>query len=243
MIEGLVAGLITGFARLVTGVRARWIGCGPLPGQRIYFANHTSHGDFVLIWTVLPQVLRAHTRPVAAGDYWDAGELRRFLIHRVFRGVLVQRGGANARHRSDARTPNPGAGRAASGAAQGTPPAPADAEETGAAKLVDPLLPLIDALDGGDSLIIFPEGTRNAEEQMLPFKSGIYHLARQRPGVDLVPVWIENVGRVMPKGQLLPVPLLCSVNFGAPIRLQVGEEKQAFLDRARRAIVDMHEHP
>ena len=201
MIERLVAGLVTGFARLVSGVRARWIGCGPSAEQRIYYANHSSHGDFVLIWTVLPAALRARTRPVAARDYWDAGDLRRFLIHRVFRGVLVDRGG------------DP--------------------------KINDPLLPLIEALDRGDSLIIFPEGTRNTGEEMLPFKSGIYHLARQRPGVDLVPVWIENVGRVMPKGQVLPVPLLCSVNFGAPIRLQQGEDKQAFLDRARQAIVEM----
>jgi 1-acyl-sn-glycerol-3-phosphate acyltransferase len=205
MIERLVAALITGFARLVTGAQARWIGCGPSGEQRIYYANHSSHGDFVLIWTALPAALRARTRPVAARDYWDAGELRRFLIHRVFRGVLVERG-------ADPRTK-------------------------------DPLVPLIDALDRGDSLIIFPEGTRNPEEEMLPFKSGIYHLARQRPGVDLVPVWIENVGRVMPKGQVLPVPLLCSVNFGAPIRLQQDEEKQAFLDRARLAIVELRKGP
>ena len=205
MIERLVAALITGFARLVTGAQARWIGCGPSGEQRIYYANHSSHGDFVLIWTALPAALRARTRPVAARDYWDAGELRRFLIHRVFRGVLVERG-------ADPRTK-------------------------------DPLVPLIDALDRGDSLIIFPEGTRNTEEEMLPFKSGIYHLARQRPGVDLVPVWIENVGRVMPKGQVLPVPLLCSVDFGAPIRLQEDEEKQAFLDRARLAIVELRKGP
>jgi 1-acyl-sn-glycerol-3-phosphate acyltransferase len=205
MIERLAAALITGFARLVTGVLARWIGCGPSVEQRIYYANHSSHGDFVLIWTVLPPGLRRRTRPVAARDYWDAGDLRRFLIHRVFRGVLVDRGGDS--------------------------------------KVNDPLLPLVETLDQGESLIIFPEGTRNTEEQMLPFKSGLNHLARQRPGVDLVPVWIENVGRVMPKGQVLPVPLLCSVNFGAPIRLQDGEDKQAFLDRARRAIAGMQERP
>jgi len=203
MLARLVSALITGFARLVTGVQARWVGCGADPVQRVYFANHSSHGDFVLIWTVLPPALRARTRPVAARDYWDEGGMRRFLIHRVFRGVLVERGG------------DP--------------------------KARDPLAPLIEALDGGDSLIIFPEGTRNTEEQMLPFKSGIYHLARQRPRVDLVPVWIENVGRVMGKGQLIPVPLLCSVTFGAPMRLRDNEDKQAFLDRARQAIVELQE--
>lgn len=205
MIEMLTAALITGFARVVTGVQARWRGCGPSRDQRIYFANHSSHGDFVLIWTVLPPDLRRRTRPVAARDYWDAGTLRRFVIHRVFRGVLVERGGDPRLH--------------------------------------DPLVPLIEALDQGDSLILFPEGTRSTEQAMLPFKSGLFHLARQRPSVDLVPVWIENVGRVMPKGRLLPVPLLCSVSFGAPMRLAAGEQKQAFLDRTRQAVIELQETP
>lgn len=203
MASRLAAALITGFARLVTGARALWVGCAPTMAQRIYFANHSSHGDFVLLWSALPPALRAGTRPVAGADYWLAGRVRRWLIHAVFRGVLVERGGA----------------------------------ERGVA---DPLAPLLQALDQGDSLIIFPEGTRNASEEMLPFKSGLYHLARQRPGVELVPVWLENLNRVMPKGQLLPVPLLCSVSFGEPVRLEDGEDKQAFLARARQRIIDLH---
>jgi hypothetical protein len=74
---------------------------------------------------------------------------------------------------------------------------------------------------------------------MLPFKSGLYHLARQRPAVELVPVWLENLARVMPKGQVIPVPLLCSVSFGAPIRLEAAEGKDAFLVRARQRILDL----
>jgi 1-acyl-sn-glycerol-3-phosphate acyltransferase len=74
---------------------------------------------------------------------------------------------------------------------------------------------------------------------MLPFKSGIYHLARQCRDIELIPVWIENLNRVMPKGHLLPVPLLCSVRFGGAIALRDGEEKDAFLSRARQAILDL----
>lgn len=202
MAGGLAAALIIWFARLVTGVRARWIGCAPAPVQRIYFANHSSHGDFVLLWSALPPALRVRTRPVAGADYWLAGGLRRWLIEAVFRGVLVERSGAGREN-------------------------------------ADPLAPLLQALDQGESLIIFPEGTRNTTEAMLPFKSGLYHLARQRPEAELVPVWLENLNRVMPKGEVLPVPLLCSVSFGAPIRLEAGEDKQAFLDRARQRILDL----
>jgi 1-acyl-sn-glycerol-3-phosphate acyltransferase len=200
MLERAAARAITVFAWLVTGVRARWIGCGPSSAQRVYYANHSSHGDFVLLWSALPPQLRAHTRPVAGADYWLKGGLRSWLINDVFRGVLVERGGE---------------------------------------KSVDPIAVMLAALDAGDSLIIFPEGTRNLGEEMLPFKSGLYHLARQRPGVELVPVWLENLARVMPKGQVIPVPLLCSVSFGAPIRLEAGEEKEPFLVRARQHIVEL----
>ena len=197
-----IAGLITGFTRIVTGAKARWIGCAPGDIQRIYFGNHSSHADFVLIWASLPTRLRASTRPVAGADYWEKGRLRLFIIHRVLRGVLVD------------RSRQPGS--------------------------ADPIDCMVTALDAGDSLILFPEGTRNTtDEILLPFKSGLYRLAARRPGVELIPVWMENLGRVLPKGETVPVPLLCSVNFGAPMRIGQGEEKDAFLGRARRAMLDL----
>ena len=196
------AGLITGFTRLLTGAKARWIGCAPIPVQRIYFANHSSHADFVLIWASLPPVLRVRTRPVAGADYWENGRLRSFIIHQVLHGVLIER---------DTK--------------QGSR---------------DPIEAMVAALDLGDSLILFPEGTRNTtDEVLLPFKSGLYRVASQRPQVELVPVWMENLGRVLPKGETIPVPLLCSINFGAPVRVVPGEDKAAFLERARRALLEL----
>jgi 1-acyl-sn-glycerol-3-phosphate acyltransferase len=183
-----------------TGATARWVGCAPGPRQRIYFGNHTSHGDFLLTWAALPPALRAHTRPVAGADYWLASPLRRFVITRVFHGVLIDR-------RPEARTE-------------------------------DPIEVLLRALDEGASLIVFPEGTRNTGDTLLPFKSGIYHVARQRPQVELVPAWIHNLHRVMPKGEVLPVPLLCSVTFGAATHLREGETKDACLARLRQALLD-----
>jgi 1-acyl-sn-glycerol-3-phosphate acyltransferase len=101
----------------------------------------------------------------------------------------------------------------------------------------DPLEPLAEALQQGDSLVIFPEGTRSNKGEPMPFKSGLYHLAEQFPGVQLIPVWIDNVQRVMPKGEVVPVPILCTATFGAPMQLQPGEDKRAFLERAREAVV------
>ena len=197
-----VAVFITEFVRLLTGVQARWIGCAPDATQRIYFANHTSHADFALVWTSLPRPLRETTRPVAGSDYWNKGRVRRYLIHEVLHGVLIDR-------ERPTRTENP----------------------------IDTI---VAALDAGASLIVFPEGTRNTtDELLLPFKSGIYHVAQRRSDVQLVPAWIENAGRVMPKGEFLPVPLLCSVTFGSPLRLAPGEDKAAFVGRARQALLNL----
>ena len=202
ILASLLAGLAILVTRLVTGVQTRWLGCGPSPVQRIYFANHTSHGDFLLVWTVLPPALRARTRPVAAADYWLKGPLRGFIAREVFRSVLIDR-----ERKSDSG---------------------------------DPLAIMGAALGDGASLILFPEGTRNATEApLLPFKSGIYRLARDWPGIELVPVWLANQNRVLPKGEILPVPLLCSITFGAPLTLAPNEAKRDFLDRARAALLDL----
>jgi 1-acyl-sn-glycerol-3-phosphate acyltransferase len=102
----------------------------------------------------------------------------------------------------------------------------------------DPVAQMTQALDQGSSLILFPEGQRNSSDmELLPFKSGLYHLAKARPGVDLVPVWIANLNRVMPKGEIIPVPLICTLTFGTPLHLTEDEPKDAFLARATKALL------
>jgi 1-acyl-sn-glycerol-3-phosphate acyltransferase len=199
--ERLLATLITGSIRLLTGVQARWIGCAPTNVQRVYFANHSSHLDFILLWSVLPAALRKRTRPVAAKDYWARSAMRRFLIYRVFRGLLIERTGF---HRDE-----------------------------------NPIAIMIEALDAGDSLILFPEGTRGRGGEVQPFKAGLFHLAEERPGVELVPAFIDNAYRVMPKGAALPIPLLCSVAFGKPVHPEADEPKSEFLERSRQALLGL----
>lgn len=102
----------------------------------------------------------------------------------------------------------------------------------------DPVAQMSAVLAGGESLILFPEGTRNlTDADLLPFRSGLYHLGRSNPGLPLVPAWIDNLHRVLPKGELVPIPLLCTVHFGAPITVADGEDKDAFLERARAALL------
>ena len=103
----------------------------------------------------------------------------------------------------------------------------------------DPLRPLYETLERDESIIIFPEGTRKAQPLPGPFKSGLYHLAMRFPDVALIPVYLENLHRSMPKGTLFPVPLICTVRFGAPLPRLGGEDKAAFLERARNAVIGL----
>ncbi|WP_435509856.1 lysophospholipid acyltransferase family protein [Variovorax sp. LT1R16] len=205
----LLGWVLLGVVRLLTGAQARWWGCPPKAEQRIYFANHQSHLDLVMIWAALPEELRSITRPIAARDYWANTPMKRWITTEVFNAIYVERGGTPPPAEEGAPAPDPMA----------------------------PLLPLIEALQSGDSIIIFPEGTRGHTGEPQKFKSGLFTLAQMFPEVVLVPAWIDNVQRVMPKGEIVPVPILCSVTFGAPIALGADEERRTFLDRAREAVV------
>lgn len=104
----------------------------------------------------------------------------------------------------------------------------------------DPLDPLRAALKEGDSLIIFPEGTRGTSAMPAKFRSGLFRLASEFPSVELIPVYLDNLHRSLPKGALLPVPVVCTVRFGAPVPRIGGEEKEAFLERARAAVIALN---
>jgi 1-acyl-sn-glycerol-3-phosphate acyltransferase len=196
-------------SRLVSGAAVQWR-CDPRAArQRIYFANHSSHLDFIVIWSALPPALRPLVRPVAGRDYWDKGPVRRYLAERVFHAVLIDRG-----------SPGSCLGRVVASAS------------------VDRL-----AAEMSDrySLIVFPEGTRGVSGRLGAFKSGLYHLFRARPEVELVPVYLENLNRILPKGELLPVPMLSRVVFGPALAASPDDDKNEFLARAQDALLQLRD--
>ena len=194
---------LAALARLISGASAHWAAPPTDARQRVYFSNHTSHLDFVVIWSALPPALRARTRPVAGADYWRRGALRRYLATRVFNAILIDRAGSAS--------------------------SPGEASRS--------IEKIAEGMGDDGSIIVFPEGTRSLDGEVRPFKSGLYHLCRKKPGLELVPVYLANMNRILPKGEVLPVPLLGRVVFGAPLRMQPDEEKAAFLARAREALL------
>ena len=197
--------VMAAFTKVFTGVVAYWVGCGPENKQRVYFANHVSHFDFLLLWAALPKTVRDTTIPAAAACYWGKNRLRQWFAEDVFNAVLVERENVTRAN--------------------------------------NPIPKLAAKLDSADSLIIFPEGGRGRSPEIREFKGGIYHLAKARPGVEFVPCYIDNAYRVLPKGEFMPLPILCSVTIGAPLRLQCGERKAEFLLRAQQALeACTHDH-
>ena len=190
---------IAASTRLLTGVRC--LEASPHgDGPAIFFANHSSHLDFAVVWSALPPAVRERTSPAAAEDYWSKSRFRRWIACELFQSVLIAR-------QHITRENNP----------------------------VDRLAR---CLEGGRNVLIFPEGTRRTDGEVGEFKGGLYHLAQRFPTMPLVPVHLENLHRVLPKGAYAFVPIIAQARFRAPISLREGESKPDFLRRARAALLD-----
>jgi 1-acyl-sn-glycerol-3-phosphate acyltransferase len=207
----MIAAVLARLAKVISGTRPVWI--KPIEGdaQRVFFANHTSHLDFMVIWSALPAGLRARTRPVAGRDYWMKGFVRRYLSRKVFKAILIDRS-----------------------------PASASPEERRVAARVG-IERMAEEMGTEYSIIVFPEGTRGTGDEISAFKSGLYHLCKIKPDVQLVPVYLDNMNRILPKGEALPVPMLGRVVFGEPMELRRNEPKEHFLARARSALEQLRE--
>ena len=203
LLERPVAYFLAWLARAASGAQVVYRDYQPSVVQRLYYFNHTSHADGVLLWAVLPPDIRDLVRMVAAEDYWSSSPLRRYVAERVFHATFVNRT---------------------------------------ATALEDRQLQvqrILEGMGGEHSLIFSPEGTRGDGAEVQPFKSGLYYLCKARPELELVPVYLENLNRLLPKGEFIPLPLLCRVSFGKPIKLEAHEAKGAFLARAREALVSL----
>jgi 1-acyl-sn-glycerol-3-phosphate acyltransferase len=195
-------------ARTITRKSVRFLERIDDTRQRIFFANHSSHLDFVLIWSSLPRHVRERTRPVAGRDYWERSRFRRYYVQKVFNAVLIDRklldsdtvGGAFDRRGREA------------------------------------VEQMLQGLGADHSLILFPEGTRGSGESIGQFRSGLYYLSRERPDVELVPVRIHGAHKVLPKGRKLPRPQESDLTFGESMRFEEGETRTAFIGRARAAL-------
>jgi 1-acyl-sn-glycerol-3-phosphate acyltransferase len=198
----MTADLMVFLAKLISGASGRWLGCAPETRQRIYFANHTSNLDALVLWAVLPAEVRARTRPVAARDYWSAG-IRSYIANQIFHAILIERKKPTARD--------------------------------------NPIEQILEAMGNDKSIIIFPEGGRQTTDEPVAFKSGLYHLAQKRPDAELIPVLMDNLNRILPKGEVLAVPLIANVTFGAPMKLLPNETKPAFLERARAEVMRLQD--
>lgn len=207
----MIGTALASMCRLISGPAVEWH-CDPSSdAQRIYFANHASHLDFIVIWSALPPALRRCARPVAGRDYWDKGALRRYLAREVFHAVLVERRGGGSDNAVVAARAS--------------------------------IAQLAQDMGRGDSLIVFPEGTRSVNGAIGSFKSGIYHLSRARPDAEMIPVHLGNLHRILPKGEALPVPMLSRVIFGPALPTAGDEDKDNFLDRARTALLRLTTNP
>jgi 1-acyl-sn-glycerol-3-phosphate acyltransferase len=185
--------------RLICGVHP--LGRGKLPsGPKVLYANHTSHLDFTLIWSVLPQKERLRTRPVAGRDYWIRNKVTRFVGCNVFNSLLIERKHVTRKN--------------------------------------NPIRQMQTVLNSRLSLIVFPEGTRGSDPIPKPFRSGLYHLSMACPDIPLIPVYLENLNRMLPKGTVLPIPLISRITFGQPLAFKAEQgRRDEFLEEARRALI------
>ena len=199
-----IAKIILYLCRFVTGVQVNLRDLDIFTGVQVFYSNHSSHLDAMVVLSLLPVNVRNKTYIVGSKKYWQSNPLRRFIANKVFNTIMIDRA--------------------------------SDGHTAGAFSAISNMTKV---LEEGKSIIIFPEGARNSSDDISEFKGGIYHLAKNVKDVKFVPVYLENMNRIMPKGELIVIPIIGRAVFGSSILYQEGDNKQDFLARARKQLADL----
>lgn len=195
--------------RVFTGVRPKYLSQLSSQKNYIYYANHSSHLDGIIILACFPHQERERIYFVVAADYWKKTFLRRYCANSIFNTILINR----------------------------HPKILSKVAMENTRQTLDSMEDMHKVLDDGNSLIIFPEGTRGYGQSIADFKSGIWHLSRKHPEISLVPVYLDNLHRVLPKGSFLAVPMMCKAIIGKPVLATTSAEtKQEFLSRLKQSL-------
>ncbi len=183
----------------------------PGGGPAIVAANHNSHLDTMVLMTLLPSRLLPRVHPVAAADYFLRNRWLAWFALRIV-GII------------------PIARRAAPPAVPSGPAVPAEPRP-------DVLAGVAAALERGDIILLFPEGSRGEPERLSELKSGIARLAERFPAVPVIPVFLHGLGKALPRGSALPVPFFCDVFVGEPVPWR-GDSK-AYVEELRRRMQEL----
>jgi len=166
----------------------------PRQGPAVIIANHNSHLDLLVLLTLLPLSRIPQVRPVAAADYFFRNRGLRFIAVWFLGLIPVLRGKTPRRDRSDPVIANQTLGEGA-----------------------HPLAGCRQALAKGEIIILFPEGTRGEPEVLSRLKPGLWHLLKSQPEIPVIPVYLQGLGKSMPKGEWIPIPFFVDAYVGRPL--------------------------
>ncbi len=194
----MIQTLLIAITRLCCGIIIRNENNDFKQANVVYYANHTSHFDLLVVLSALKRPQRRNLHPIAAKEYWGKNWIRRFISLHVLDAIFIDR-----RH-------------------------PQRAKQT--------FNVIHDKLNAGQSILVFPEGTRHETDVHPEFHNGIYLIAKMRPETLFIPIYLKGFDRTLPKGEYLPAPNMGEITFRQGLQILPNDTKQTFTERCRLAL-------
>lgn len=176
----------------------------PASGPAILIANHNSHLDTLVLMSIYPLRKLRRMRPVSAADYFLRTPIKRWFSTKIIRIIPMTRPTV----RPSKSKPSIGKSKPNLG--------------------TSPFDPIFEAIETGDIVIFFPEGSRGAPEQLTEFRNGIARIAQHHPDIPIVPIFMHGLGKALPKGDFVLVPFFCDIIIGKPLTGD-GRDRQEFM--------------